>query len=261
MLLSSEYSSPTGSRTDRSYAAVSHFGHSSNDLAPRTGSSYALISTGIAEGTNHSTDMGGSPTYDRFYIYGPSVYNVMEWKLTLRAPEGANGIRIHHLFLSQEYDEFIGSIYNDKFYIILKAGSTDGGRATVINSMECRDPEVYSDFICSPGMQFCNPRQPYCYIAINTAASECCWFEGCPDGTATTDISGTGFECAGTEDGDSERSGSSSGWMMTEWPIEPGETFELIFHIHDTGDGIFDSQAIIDGIQFLPAVTPGTWPN
>jgi hypothetical protein len=46
---------------------------------------------------------------------------------------------------------------------------------------------------------------------------------------------------------------------MTEWPVEPGEEFWLTFHVHDTGDGIFDSEVILDGLQFVGAVTPGTW--
>ena len=47
---------------------------------------------------------------------------------------------------------------------------------------------------------------------------------------------------------------------MTEWPIEPGETFTLTFHLHDTGDGVYDSEVILDGFEFLGSVTPGTWP-
>lgn len=128
----------------------------------------------------------------------------------------------------------------------------------MINYTACRNPAWYHDFVCSPGMQFCNPRQRYCYIAINTAASECCWLDGCPGGRATTDISGTGFEC-GTHGGDSSSTGSSTGWMVTEWPIEPREEFDLVFHVHDTGDGIYDSEVIVDGIQFFASVTPGTW--
>jgi hypothetical protein len=40
--------------------------------------------------------------------------------------------------------------------------------------------------------------------------------------------------------------------------VEPGEEFELTFHLHDTGDGIFDSAAIIDRLVFLKNPQPGT---
>ena len=96
-------------------------------------------------------------------------------------------------------------------------------------------------------------------MAVNTALSECCWLHGCPTGKAKTNISGTGFECADNAANDGANKGSSTGWLMTEWPIEPGETFVLTFHVHDTGDGIFDSEVILDGVQFVSQVTPGTW--
>lgn len=38
---------------------------------------------------------------------------------------------------------------------------------------------------------------------------------------------------------------------MTSWPINPGETLTLTFHIHDTGDGVLDSKVILDSFQFL----------
>jgi hypothetical protein len=259
VLLAQEYTSPTGSTTTTTHAAVARFGSPGNGLGPRVGGSYAVMATGPATGTSHSIDLGGGGMDDGFSWRDDPTYNAMEWRMTLRAPEGANGFRIHHAFFSEEYDDFVGTRYNDKFYIVIEAGSTNGGVPTVINYAACRDPGTYFDFVCSPGMQFCNPRQRYCYIAINTAASECCWLNGCPGGRWTTDISGTGFECAATRGEDGPDHGSSTGWMVTEWPIEPGETFDLVFHVHDTGDGIYDSAVILDGIRFFESVTPGTW--
>lgn len=257
ILLESTYTSPTNSTTQGTFAAVKQFGDATNGLKPRSGGSYALMATGPATGTNHSEDMGGQPTTDPFA--GGNMYNAMRWQLKLKAPAGANGFRIQHVFLSEEYDEYVGSQYNDKFYMVLQAGSTNGGKPTVINYTDCRDPDKHHDFICSPGMQFCNPRARYCYIAINTAASECCWLGGCPNGKAKTSIAGTGFSCAAGQGSDSKTTGSSTGWMTTEWPIEPGEEFTLTFHVHDAGDGIYDSEVILDALQFVGSVTPGTW--
>jgi hypothetical protein len=202
--------------------------------------------------------MGGSSGVDEFADDGLAIHDAMEWRLHLRAPEGANGFSVSYVFFSEEYDDYVGTQYNDKFYMILEAGSTNSGEPTVINFAGCRDEESYHDFVCSPGMQYCDPGQQYCYVAINTGASECCWYEGCPDGTAETDISGTGFECAESASTDSEAFGSSTGWMRTEWPIEPGEEFYLTFHIHDVSDGIYDSEVLIDRVLFLANVDPGT---
>jgi len=260
VLIDHSYASTTGSPTAGTYAAVAQFGDAGNGLAPQVGGSYALMASGPALGTQHSVDVGGSSGQDPFVKGSSSIYNAMEWKLHLKAPPGANGIRVRHVFFSEEYDDYVGSQYNDKFYMVMEAGSTNGGTPTVINTTACRAPDTYHDFVCSPGMQFCNPRQRYCYIAINTAMSECCWLGGCPNGKTKTSIAGTGFECAESQPSDSAAKGSSTGWLMTEWPIEPGEEFWLTFHVHDTGDGIFDSEILLDGLQFVGSVTPGTWP-
>ena len=260
VLLGQTLSSPTQSNTQGTFAAVSQFGAATNDLKAQIGGSYALLATGPATGKAHSVDLGGTSAPDPFAKGGGGMLNAVEWRLHLKAPAGANGIRFRHVFFSEEYDDYVGSQFNDKFYAVLEAGSTNGGTPTVINYTDCRKPQAYSDFVCSPGMQFCNPRARYCYIAINTALSECCWLDGCPNGKAKTSIAGTGFECAASQSSDGASTGSSTGWLMTEWPIEPGEEFWLTFHVHDTGDGVFDSEVILDGLQFVGAVTPGTWP-
>jgi hypothetical protein len=117
----------------------------------------------------------------------------------------------------------------------------------------------YYDFIdpvCSD-----HPYDHCCYIAINTALSECCWYAGCPSGYWTTDIGGTGFSCASSSSSDTSGTGSSTGWLTTTWTIEPQETFDLTFHVHDTGDGIYDSEVILDNFTwYATPVSPGTEP-
>ena len=78
---------------------------------------------------------------------------------------------------------------------------------------------------------FQNDEGKWCYIAINTAFSESC-------SAPVTDISGSGFECGS--------GGSSTGWLTTTWPINPGEVFTITFHIHDTADEFWDSMVLID---------------
>ena len=123
---------------------------------------------------------------------------------------------------------------------------------------KCRDPELKYDFICTTQHNDCTLGEKYCYIAVNSALSECCWYNGCPDGFAGTDIAGTGFECADSEMDDGSMNGSSTGWLQTAWPIMGGETFTITFHIHDTNDGSFDSEVIIDAFQFLRTAASGT---
>ena len=251
------YNAPDGS-DNTTRAVATGFGNADNDLSPKEGTTLALMATGPALGTTHSEWLGQESGSDPYTGSGDQAFDTVEWTLDLKAPEGANGFGLSYVFFSEEYDDYVGSAYNDKFYMVLEAGSTNGGAPTVINYSKCRSEETYTDFICGPGMQFCEPGERYCYIAINTAASECCWLNGCPDGTATTDISGTGFECAASQAVDGDASGSSTGWLTTRWPIEPGETFRLTIHLHDTADGVFDSEVILDQMLFYDAVKPGT---
>jgi hypothetical protein len=262
VFITQDYSSPTGSTLEGTFDAVAHFGEVTNDLAPLYNGSYALVSSGNALALNKSVDKGGSALDDPFSP-GDEMNDAFEWRLSLKAPEGANGFEIAYVFFSGEYDEYIGSAFNDKFYIFIEAPSTNGGQRTVINFTACRDPQAYTDFVCDAAtMDYCEDGQAYCYIAINTALSECCWYPGgfgaCPNGTWTTNIAGTGFSCAGSQLTDGPNKGSSTGWLATRWTIEPGEEFDIIFHIHDTADSIYDSTVLLDRFLFMGQVDPGT---
>jgi hypothetical protein len=256
LVLGAEYTSPTASPTETTYAAVEHFGDVTNGLTPKLNGSYTLQATGPAVGTEHTEDLGGNPGSDPYandeYADTPT-YNEMEWRITLEAPDEAHGFGFKYVFFSEEYDEFISTQYNDKFYVFLEAGSTNGGEKSIINFTHCRSPDEYYDFECEAGQTGCEQGERYCYIAINSAMSDCCWFNGCPDGFSWevgTDIAGTGFACSGS-DMDGSQYGSSTGWLQTTWPIEPGEQFAITFHIHDTGDGILDSEVILDAFEFM----------
>ncbi len=201
LVISNNYASPTSSPVDGTFEAVAHFGSGSNGLAPKLNGSYSLMATGPATGTEHSEDVGGNSGTDPYandeYADEPT-YNEMEWTLSLIAPELAHGFLFKYVFFSAEYDEFISTMYNDKFYVFIEAASTNGGAKSIINFTDCREPDDYHDFICAPSQTGCNEGEKYCYIAIN-----------------------------------------------------PGETFTLTFHIHDTGDGSYDSEVILDSFQFL----------
>ncbi len=267
VVLDQEYTSPTvPNKTDTTRAAVVRFGDPTNHLAPLLNDSYTLMATGPASGVLHDNALGGllggKSVPDPFDKQHPT-YDVMEWRLHLKAPAEADGFQIHYVFFSEEYDEYVGSQYNDKFYVFIEAASTNDFTRTVINFTACRNPNGYHDFVCTAEQaerNICVEGEKYCYIAINTALSECCWYGGCPQGTWSTNISGTGFVCAASELADSSSRGSSTGWLVTEWPIEPGEEFDIIFHIHDTSDGQLDSEVILDKFLFVKNVQAGTAP-
>ncbi|MCK9459454.1 MAG: choice-of-anchor L domain-containing protein [Proteobacteria bacterium] len=244
------------------YEAVDRFGTVTNDLAPKKNGSYALMATGHAVGTVHSTQGGYTAGIADPWAESETAltWDGMEWRLAFVAPEEAKAFRFKYVFFSEEYDDYISSTFNDKLYVFLEAGSTNDGALTLINFTGCREPGVYWDFVCEPGYPGCEEGEKYCYVAINSALSDCCWYDGCPDGPGTTDIGGTGFECAASDMEDSDMYGSSTGWLQTSWPIDGGEMFSLTFHIHDTGDGVFDSEVILDAFEFLKDPEQGTVP-
>ncbi|MDD5306589.1 MAG: choice-of-anchor L domain-containing protein [Deltaproteobacteria bacterium] len=245
--------SPTNTPIVGTHAAVKRFGVATNGLAPKGEDSYALLATGPALGTSHSIDLGGIAGADPYANddYPAPIYNAMEWSIVLKAPKKARGFSFNYVFFSEEYDDFVGTSYNDKFYVFLESESTNGGKKTIINFTSCRQPALYNDFLCPSDATYCEPKEPYCYIAINSAYSDCCWYNNCPNPQPKTDIAGTGFECAASSADDGLAHGSSTGWLKTSWPIRPEEQFKLTFHVHDTNDGSYDSEVILDNFHFL----------
>jgi hypothetical protein len=240
-VISAQFQSPTNDNINNAWEAVSHFGSANNDLAPWGGNSYGLLASGPATGTSHSSDLsGGSSKSDPYAKDGYSTFDNVEFKVVLKAPTNALGFSIDYIFFSEEYEEYIGTSFNDKFYILLKAPNTTGNQWKVVNTTACSNPNSYYDIM--------DNGQKLCYIAINTAFSEPC-------SNPQTNIQGTGYECGPAD----SAHGSSTGWLVTSHEIQGQEQFELIFHIHDSSDGIFDSEVILDNFHWLSQpFTPGT---
>jgi len=244
----------TGCALEDTYEAVARFGDVTNDLEPQLNGSYVLLAAGIATGTSHTTSCAGDCQAEDPWDPAHDANDVVEWRLVLRAPDQAEAFRFRFVFFSVEYDEYVDASYDDKFYAVLEAGSTNGGNATVIDFGPCREGAT-PDFT---GGECDAPDSECCYLSPHSAFSECCYYNGCPDGTWTTDIAGTGYSCATSETSDSSTTGSSTGWLQTAWPIDGGETFAITFHVHDTSDGTYDSQVVLDAFEFLLGPEKGT---
>lgn len=59
------------------------------------------------------------------------------------------------------------------------------------------------------------------------------------------DLTGTGYQGSDA---------SSTPWLTTRAPVEPGSLIEIIFSIHDEGDGILDSAVVIDNFRWVKDV-------
>ncbi len=239
LVLLKSVASLNGTAITNHWGGIQQWGSPSNDLAPIAGNSYAMLGTGNYLVSDHDASPGGTAFGGIDDPFDPSpqqMYDAIEFRVVLKAPPGATGFSLDYIFMSAEYEEFIGDIFNDRFYIIMKAPQTTGNQPTIINFTNCSKPNEYSDFV--------EAGQAWCYIAINTAFSEPC-------NNPVTDISGTGHECG---------FGSSTGWLSTSWPINANEQFELTFHIHDTADSRWNSHVLLDNFRWEGGVfTQGTF--
>jgi hypothetical protein len=246
--------------------AVVKFGSPAN-LDPQAGNGYAMVSSGNCLQTSgaRGTSLTGSTGYVDPWDPTLTGYDSVELTVELTAPSNAGGFSFEYLFYSAEYDDYIGTIFNDKFYAIMNTteGTYPSVDDQVINFTECRDQTSagYSDFIdivACPG----HPFGHCCYIAVNNSYSECCWYDGCPEGFSDFPITGTGFECAPDMFTDSSAYGSSTEWLTTMMPVTAGDTFQIHFHVHDCGDHVFDSQVVLDNFQWIEGtVTQSTFPS
>jgi hypothetical protein len=158
---------------------------------------------------------GLSPTTSSVY----ESCDVVQLRLSLEAPAGAEGFAFDFLFASSEYPEWLNQGFNDAFYAILVHPDLNGGQPTNI-SFDDNDNEIEVDVNF-----FENPEHP-----CNEAGS-------------------------GWQPLDS----GSTGWLRTSWPVAAGTEMQLIFSIHDEGDCLFDSIVFIDNFQWLgDPVTGGT---
>ena len=150
----------------------------------------------------------------KYYMNRSGVYDRHQIVLELQAPQNAKSFSFDFNFFSAEYPDFVNQSFNDSFYAILKAQSTNSGRPTNISFDPDQNPiEVDNNYF---------QRR----------------FHPIPN-------AGTGFDYNG-----------STGWLRTSWPIRGGERFSLTFTVHDEGDAIYDSMAVLDNFQWhdYPAI-------
>lgn len=133
-----------GDRPKRAVAGLEQL-RTSTRLRPQEGHRFLAISSGpVGSGNpNGSGELGERACRDPAPKFmglkrgrGPSgeaVYDLHQVTLTLRAPADANSFSFDFNYFSAEYPEFVQQDYNDTFYAILEAPSTNGGATTNIS--------------------------------------------------------------------------------------------------------------------------------
>jgi hypothetical protein len=227
-------------------------------IQPQRGESFVILSTGLAsyrpadtcpqEGTQYETS-GIDPDPS---ASDSEIRDLAKLTLELIAPTNAQSFAFDFHFFSAEYPEYVGSEYNDTFWVEIKSKNLTGNIAFDSNKSPIRVNNAFFS-ICDPWSQL-----PQTSQMCKEPASK---------------LKGTGYanECGpsqgitpGLPDGDAPTSnGGSTGWLTTRAPITPGEKFTLTFYIFDKGDSILDSSVLIDNFRWslVPAKKPLTEPK
>jgi hypothetical protein len=280
-LVSASYSNGFG-RTSAPAAAqwgiLPRFG---SVIVPREGASLGVLSSGFAR--EFDDDGGGNQAFINIlprdgmgYPTGaaPSgfpkpasgckndtkVNDMIDLKLTLQAPPNATGFKFDFDFYSSEWPGYLCSRFNDSFIAYLSAKGFNNGAADNISFDSKKDPvSVNNGFFdrCTSNTPTacCSSNSPFgCNDPTTTAA--------CPGGPG--ELGGTGFGLTGNQYTfpvcqDGQTLGGATGWLTTQAPVTPGETFTLEFMIWDTGDGVLDSSVLLDNFEWIGgSVSTGT---
>lgn len=159
----------------------------------------------------------------------------MALALTLRVPTNARSFSLSEDFFSYEFPDFICSRYNDTFVVELgppPPGSNGGNVAF----------DQGGNPICvnSSLLEVCDPQ-----VAGGKAFT-------CPLGASTLVGTGFGADTPGGDDGGTEDH-AATGWLTTTVNVDPslrGKNITLLFAIWDSGDGLLDSTALLDGFTW-----------
>ncbi len=184
-------------------------------------------------------------------------------KLRMRAPTNARAFSFNSYFFSAEYPEYVCTTFNDQFIALV---DTPSGTPSPLANPPDKNLMTYTDLTTNPPKKFpiginvasgtnlfavCDPAVltsgGTCYDSSIAAAS-------CSLGVA--ELAGTGFE---KPTSGSCVIGGGTYWLTTAGNVIPGQIVELRIVIFDVGDTAFDSDALIDGFEWLPNATlPGT---
>ncbi|MBE3137781.1 MAG: choice-of-anchor L domain-containing protein [Thermoplasmata archaeon] len=194
-------------------------------MHPSDGSTFALLSTGIA-GTPIVTSGATNPGSERGTWFAGGQYGSPndEANLTfkLQVPPGMNYFDYRVQFFSAEYPEYQGTQYNDKFTVTVNSPSK--GKTKYILDVNSGRFQLYANDIPGTGFDI---------FALNGNTSGVTWVGLTPHNPgADAGATVLGVNPAGKH------------------PVSPGEQITVTFDIKDVADNQFDSAAYIDNVHF-----------
>jgi hypothetical protein len=202
--------------------------HSEELLAyPIQGANYGVMSTGDAasvtadssQQTFLSAQFGG-----RSYLEGTSVRDLTRISMDLVPPIGSLCVSINVRFLSEEYPDYVGQIFNDIFLAELRQNESAGTPWTVSDYLVTA-PDNFAVVPATP------PDTGTTVLSINT--TNVGWFS--PESAAGTAFNGGSILLRATA------------------PVDLNATsVELILSLFDQSDESYDTAVMLDALTFWP---------
>lgn len=207
------------------------------DFTRDCGDDFPVESTGFPknfDGTSSSCSVDEAATM---------VVDAIALELQVRAPTNASALSFDSAFFTDEYPVFICTPFNDFFQVIvqpLRMGGTADGN--VVFDRDNNAVSVNNSLlgVCNPGTH--GEKTFECPLGFEPL--EGTGFEECEGG-----LLATGGTLGGLARGE-DKYGASTGWLTTEFAVEPGELLTLRFTIWDSSDSELDSLALIDHVRF-----------
>jgi len=190
-------------------------------LVPTNGSTFALLSTGMAGADPVTTDAlnPGSERGTWFKNKYGQPRDEAILTLILEVPDGMHYLYYDVQFLSAEYPEYVGSQYNDELTVTVDSPSKGISEYNInVNS-----GDFILDSIDIPGTGFDIFAQSGNPMLVD-------WVDTTP-------------RIPGADAG-------ATALVTREHPVSPHEQVTIIFNIKDIGDSQFDSAAFIDNLMF-----------
>ena len=224
-------------------------------FTPRVGESFVVLSTGVARydpTSNATCPQGGTEIGSTSADPDPKAMDrrandLVELALEIAVPTNARSFEFDFQFFSAEYPEYVGSPFNDTFWVHLESKMLPPGN---ISFDRYGTPIRINNAFFSVCQPF--PTKPQTLKMCTKPPSM---------------LDGTGYgqgECAKGLIGEfGVPNGGSTDWLHTTAPVTPGETITLRFIIFDKGDSILDSAVLIDNFRWklTPATRPMTGPD
>jgi uncharacterized repeat protein (TIGR01451 family) len=198
---------------------------SMGEMQPTNGSTFALLSTGIA-GANPATTDTENPGNERgtwFKNRYSKPFDQAVLTMVLKVPSFMHYLYYDFQFFSTEFPEYVGSQYNDKFEVTVNSPSK--GISKYVCDVNSGNFVLNSNDIPGTGFDlFAQSGRPSDVDIVDT--------------TPRNPGADAGATALVTRGGESHS-------------VSPNEQITVTFSIKDIGDNQFDSAAFIDNLVFL----------